>query len=297
MQIERAAADFLDYQDAIAGYAETTINAYRRDMQGLVSWLSRRGVTSAENITAKLLRDRIAALCRSPKKRSSAGRAVSVYRSFARFLHAAGVIPRNLAPAIDPPARKHEQLASRVLSQEQVAAILDGCDTSTPIGLRDRALLELAYATGLRVSELVGLDLVQVGGHTIRVIGKGNKERIVPVGATANDALQGYLEQGRPELATETTGPAVFVTYRGNRLSRKRAWDIVKDAARAVGIVQDVFPHTFRHSCATHLLENGMDLRAIQEVLGHADVSTTEVYTHVNRKRLMRIHGEFHPRA
>jgi integrase/recombinase XerD len=185
------------------------------------------------------------------------------------------------------------------MNELQVERLLDGVSTNAPRGLRDRAILELLYASGLRVSELVNarLENLDLDARIIRVTGKGNKTRIVPIGSKACDAVNLYLNRERPGMVKRKTGSEVFLSSRGTKLTTVRIWQIVKKSAKLAGLDLNVYPHLLRHSFATHLLSNGADLRVIQEMLGHADISTTEVYTHVDQQRLKAVHHKFHPRA
>ena len=194
---------------------------------------------------------------------------------------------------------KIEAYLPETLSRDEVGRVLAAAAGTTPLELRDRAMLELLYASGLRVSELCGarLENLDLDKGFIRVIGKGNKQRLVPVGGAARDALGRYLSNGRPELVGKRTGGEIFLSVRGRKLTNQRIWQIIAALGRRAGLERDIHPHTLRHSFATHLLEGGADLRIIQEMLGHADISTTQIYTHVDSRQLHKAHRQFHPRA
>ncbi|HZJ17180.1 MAG TPA: site-specific tyrosine recombinase/integron integrase, partial [Chthoniobacteraceae bacterium] len=223
---------------------------------------------------------------------------VVAIKVFFRWLQTRGRIAHDVAESI--PLPRIERYLPETMNELQIDRLLDGVDVNAPRGLRDRAILELLYASGLRVSELVNakLEFLDLDNRIIRVTGKGNKTRIVPVGKKASDALRAYIERGRPECVTKKTGSEVFLSSRGGRkLTTVRVWQIVKEVAKHAGLDLSVYPHLLRHSFATHLLSNGADLRIIQEMLGHADISTTQIYTHVDQRRLKNVHLKFHPRA
>ncbi|MDZ7657896.1 site-specific tyrosine recombinase XerD [Fodinibius sp.] len=232
---------------------------------------------------------------------SSIARNISSIRGFHEFAVVEGMAEANPAELIDLP-KKAKNLPD-VLNPDEVEAIIDIPNRETDAGIRNAAILETLYATGMRVSELTGLELdnliFEIG--FIRVVGKGNKERLVPVGEMAQSALEHYIEVVRPKFQSDKNPQKaenkVFLSQRGNPLSRMSIWNIVNDAAERAGIEKNVYPHIFRHSFATHLLEGGADLRAVQEMLGHASINTTEIYTHVDRSLLHQVHKEFHPRA
>jgi integrase/recombinase XerD len=216
---------------------------------------------------------------------------------FFRWLHARQRLPRDIGENL--PLPRTERYLPETLNELQTEQLLEGISSTAPRALRDRAILELLYASGLRVSELVNakLEFFDIENRMIRVVGKGNKTRLVPVGQKACDAITAYLNRERPELVNKRTGSEIFLSVRGTKLTTVRIWQIVKDAARHAGLDVNVYPHLLRHSFATHLLGHGADLRIIQEMLGHADIATTQIYTHVDQQRLKAIHHRFHPRA
>jgi len=246
--------------------------------EDLTAYLKKR---REEEVTASTLRLNIIAL-----------------KLFFRFLHARGFIPKDVADPISSP--KLDRHLPGTLGVQDIESILGAIDVSEKLGLRDRAIIELFYSSGLRLSELAELvlNLLYLEEQTVRVTGKGSKTRVVPLGGKAKDALEVYLELERPELEKKGSGDEVFLSQRGQGLTRQRIWQILRERAGKAGLDPDlVHPHLLRHSFATHLLSNGADLRVIQEMLGHADISTTQIYTHVDSKRLKQIHKQHHPRG
>lgn len=289
---------YLDHLAVERGLAGNTVAAYRRDLGALGAALEAAGrdlLTAAPaDLATEIRRMRRAGL--SPRTIS---RAVSAARGFYAHLVAEG--ERADDPAADLATPKLLQRLPTVLSEEQVEALLQAPDPATELGLRDRAMIELLYATGLRVSELVSLRLPQLrlgselGGGYLIAFGKGSKERVVPVGESAEGWLGRYFRDARPELE-RGRADAVFLSRLGRAMTRQGFWENLRRYARAAG-VKKVSPHVLRHSFATHLLEHGADLRAVQEMLGHADISTTQIYTHIHQQRLKSLYERFHPRA
>lgn len=286
---------FLVHLTVEKGCGANTVAAYGADLRALASDLEERGIASWSDVGREHLLEHLAARGREASERSVARRLAAI-RSFFKFLELAGRVASNPAsgvrfPKVKPPLPK-------VLSSSEVEAILEHPDTAKPAGQRDRAMFELLYAAGLRVSELAGLELRQVhldGGYLL-VLGKGNKERLTPIGEYATEALRTYLEDGRVHILGKRTSKRVFLNLRGEPLTRQGIWKILKAHALEAGVLKNLSPHVLRHSFATHLLENGADLRALQVMLGHADISTTQIYTHVARARLKEIHRRHHPR-
>jgi integrase/recombinase XerD len=284
---------YLDHLSAERGLAPNTVEAYRRDLLRLREDRVERPETAThDELLARLRAMRLAG--RSPR---SVARWLVAARGFFRWLVAEGVLQVDPTAHLDPP-RTWRTLPS-VLSTEEVDALLAAPDRETATGLRDAAMLEVLYATGLRVSELLGLRLadLHLDASYLRCLGKGSKERVVPLGGEAEGMLQAYLATARPELLDGKRTPVLFVNRRGTPLTRQGFWKIIKNYGRRAGIRTSLSPHTVRHSFATHLLENGADLRSVQAMLGHADISTTQIYTHVNRERLRRLYRDFHPRG
>jgi integrase/recombinase XerD len=280
------------------GLAASSLASYRRDLTAWSAWLERhahKSLLAAERTDVEAF---LAAQFQSKAKIASINRRLSTLRRFYR-LHAA-----QATTAADPTLRvkspKLPRSLPRNLSEDQVAALLGAPDTETPLGLRDRAMLETLYATGLRVSELVGLKLSQVSLDmgVVRVLGKGNKERLVPLGEEAIDWLKRYCTTARAELGGDAKAEAVFVTARRGPMTRQAFWQLIKRHATTAGIARTALsPHTLRHAFATHLLNHGADLRVVQLLLGHSDITTTTIYTHVARERLKQLHHRHHPRG
>ena len=292
---------WLDHLAVERGVSDNTLSNYRRDVERYLDWLDTAGKTDLADVTAADLEAYVADLRRGdessrPLAASSASRALVVARGLHKFATVEGIVVADVAASVSPP-KQGEKLPD-TLSITEVSTLLDGCPTETPIHLRDKALLEILYATGARVSEVLGLvvdDVRELPGY-VKVTGKGDKQRLIPVGRAANLALDAYLVRGRPALSKGKTH-ALFLNKRGGALSRQSAWTIIKDAASRAGIEKDISPHTLRHSFATHLLEGGADVRAVQELLGHASVTTTQIYTHVTPENLREVWRTAHPRS
>ncbi len=287
---------FLEHLVAERGLAQNTLEAYRRDLLRYVEYLRGRRQEPAHLDRAETARY-LLALREAGLSPRSVARHLSAIRQFHRFLLREGRAGGDPTAHLESP-RPWRRLPG-VLSSQEVERLLAIPRPATPLEWRDAAMLELMYASGLRVSELVGLRLsdLDLSVGIIHVLGKGDKERLVPVGEAAAQSLRTYLTRGRPELERRRASPHLFLGRHGRRLTRQMFWQIFKRAARAAGIVKRVTPHTLRHSFATHLLENGADLRAVQLMLGHADIGTTEIYTHVSRAHLKAIYDKCHPRA
>ena len=276
-----------------------TVAAYRRDLAGYAAWLSERGIDTTDAIDPRTVTAFIAdrAGAEPPPAATSLARLQSAVRGWHRFLVREGIEDDDPTGRLRPP--KTPQRLPKALTIEQVERLLAAPSPDEPIGLRDRALLELLYATGARVSEAVSLDVDDLAyGDVLRLRGKGDKERIVPVGSYARAAVDAYLTRVRPELAAKGRATArLFLGARGAPLSRQSAWLVIRAAAERAQITAEVSPHTLRHSFATHLLQGGADVRVVQELLGHASVATTQIYTHVSVDALRDVYATSHPRA
>lgn len=291
----RAIDAFCDATWLEQGLSRNTLDAYRRDLRLFAEWLARRNGRSLSQTDGD---DLVAyAGARAGDKASSTNRRLSVFRRFFAW-----ALREHLATS-DPTLRiltaKQPMRMPSTLTEAQVEALLDAPDIETPLGLRDRTMLELMYASGLRVSELVNLKTVEIGLNegVVRAMGKGLKERLVPFGEQAHEWLSRYLSQARGEILGARTADAMFVTGRGDAMTRQQFWNLVKRYALRAGVSARLTPHTLRHAFATHLLNHGADLRVVQMLLGHADISTTQIYTHVARERLKSLHATHHPRG
>jgi integrase/recombinase XerD len=290
--LEAAIRAFLDELQVERGLSPLTVAAYRRDLAQFAAAAGRAWRSDPEPV-----RDFVNRLRRDGRRPSTQARKVAAIRSFYGFALREELAERDVASLLDAP--KAGSYLPDVLSAEAVASILDTPPGDEPVGIRDRAILELLYACGLRVSELTGLDTdrLDLPGLQVRVIGKGNRERRVPMGEEARERIHAYLAGPREAWTAGHPSAAVFVSQRGARLARESVWRLVRRWAAAAGVEARVTPHTFRHSFATHLLEGGADLRVVQTLLGHASISTTQLYTHLTGERLREVYARAHPRA
>jgi integrase/recombinase XerD len=290
--------NFLDYKKVEFGAAKNTILAYRFDLTAFLSFCAARGVKSPRRITE----DEILGFVRYRRAEEkvsarTAARGLVSIRGFTKFLTEEGVIKTDPAELVDAP--KIERLLPRVLTVAEIERLLNAPDVADPAGLRDRAMLEVAYGSGLRASELIALPLTTLDAspRVLRIMGKGRKERLVPLGEIARDWIRRYLDEARGRLLRGCCSPALFVTCQGGPMTRQHFFVLVQRYARAAGIHSEVSPHTLRHSFATHLLEGGADLVSIQAMLGHSDLNTTAGYLHLDREKLKKVHVRYHPRG
>lgn len=302
MHYERELKRYLQFSRLEKGLSDNSLESYENDLRRYLRFLARDlRVTDLAGVTLHHIEEYLEELSAMDLSASTLARNISSIRGFHEFASVEGMAEANPAELVELP-RKARKLPE-VLNPREIARILEMPDRETDAGIRDSAILETLYATGMRVSELTGLQMdslfFEIG--FIRVLGKGNRERLVPVGEVAQGALERYIEGPRKRfMSDKNPGKAenrVFLNQRGGPLSRMSIWNIVNDAAERAGIEKNVYPHIFRHSFATHLLEGGADLRAVQEMLGHSSIITTEIYTHVDRSLLHQVHKEFHPRA
>lgn len=280
------------------GLARNTLDAYRRDLAQFSTWLTRQRSAGLSQATQADIQDYLAHLARERgAKATSAARTLSSLKRLYRYLMRQGDVTTDPTLQIDTPKLPRDLPHS--LSEQDVELLLAAPDTQTPLGLRDRTMFEVLYATGLRVSELVTLRTAQVSLDmgVVRVLGKGNKERLVPLGEEALDWLRRYLAEARPLLLNGQSSDDLFVTARAAGMTRQMFWYLIKKHAQQGGLYKPLSPHTLRHAFATHLLNHGADLRVVQMLLGHADISTTQIYTHVARERLKKLHAQHHPRG
>lgn len=309
-ELDRAVIRYLDYLTVERGLATNTLAAYRRDLARYVEFLAgidHGGVHAPADVTTEHVRAFVSGLHEGTPQRAalstrSTARVLAAVRGAHAFWVSEGLCATDVASRVSPPTPP--QRLPKAIGLDRVEKILNAPDTETPAGLRARAFLELLYATGARISEAVSLDVDDLAGledtdlSFVRLLGKGQKQRMVPVGSYAKRALDQYMVRARPELSRHGKGtPAVFLNARGGRISRQTAWTIVKDAAAHADLADEVTPHTLRHSFATHLLEGGADLRVVQELLGHASLATTQIYTKVSVESLREVYATAHPRA
>ncbi|KQU68740.1 site-specific tyrosine recombinase XerD [Phycicoccus sp. Root101] len=302
--MERAVRSWLGHLDVERGMATNTLKSYRRDLARYTAYLEAHEVREPAEVTEAHVSDFLATLREGsadhpPLAASSAARTLVAVRGFHKFLAMEGEVLTDPAGAVSPP--KPPTRLPKAITVHEVERLLEAASVGdTPASLRDRALLEVLYGAGARISEAVGLDIddIDTGEGVVRLFGKGSKERLVPLGSYAADAIGAYLVRGRPAFAGKGRGtPAVFLNQRGGRLSRQSAWAVMRAAAERAQLSGHVSPHTLRHSFATHLLDGGADVRVVQELLGHASVTTTQIYTLVTVQRLREVYAQSHPRA
>ena len=288
---------FMNYMAVERGLAKNTLDAYGRDLSRYLAWLQRQGVGHPDDIGAPLIIGFLTHLKEEGLAPRSRSRALVALRTFHKFLVGERLAQKNPTGQVTAP--RSMAALPKTLSPHDVEALLASPKGEAPLAARDRAMLEILYATGLRVSELVTLKLsdLQLDVGYLTAFGKRSKQRIVPLGDAAIAELRHYLTVARPRFDKAGTAICVFLNRSGEGLTRQGFWKIIKRRAREAGIYRNITPHTLRHSFATHLLENGADLRSVQAMLGHADISTTQIYTHVTRERLRQIHAQHHPRG
>jgi integrase/recombinase XerD len=289
---------FIDYLAVERGLSRNTLEAYERDVTLFLEFLERSGLTSVEQVLSLHVLEFMSEAKRNGKSPSTIFRRQVAIRTFYRFLEEDRRIAANPIAMMGTP-KPGKKLPSALTAQETERLLLAPAH-NTAAGLRDRAMLELLYATGVRVSELLSLDVgsIHLGMGFVKVLGKGSKERIIPVGRMAIASLTNYMQQARGNLGKGLkANDALFLSHLGERMTRQGFWKLIKKYGREVGIRTEISPHTLRHSFATHLLEGGADLRAVQEMLGHADIATTQIYTHVAKSRLKEVYEQTHPRA
>ena len=296
--ISSSNADLIDlFTDAVwveSGLSKNTLAAYRSDLTTFAQFLQAKSLHLVEQVDIQRF---LAALLAQGMKSSSSARVLSTLRRFYRYAVRERMMQNDPCAQVRSP--KQGRPLPKTLSERQVTELLEAPDVMTSLGLRDRAMLETLYATGLRVSELVMLTLLEINLDVgvVRIVGKGNKERLVPLGEQAIDWIQRYQQRARDDLLKMQRSDALFVTARGGPMTRQAFWHLIKKYALMAGIRQTLSPHTLRHAFATHLINHGADLRSVQMLLGHADLSTTQIYTHIARERLQALHMRHHPRG
>jgi integrase/recombinase XerD len=289
--------NFLDFVRLEKGLSANTAEAYQGDLDDFTGWLRRKHIASLNEVTRRHIMDYLLDLKEKGRAPATLSRHLVAIRVFFRFLQQEGFLGKNITDAMDAPVLW--KILPGTLSISEVERLLNAPDLGTPHGIRDKAMLEILYSTGLRVSELVGLTLdnLHADERYVRCTGKGRKERVVPYGQSAHDHLRTYQNEVRPRWNKDPAQRALFITKRDQPMSRKTFWRLIKKYAAQSGISHTISPHTLRHSFASHLLANHAPLRVIQEMLGHADIATTQIYTHVDSGRLKSVHQQFHPRA
>ena len=295
--MENYVQQFISYLASERGLAQNTLESYGRDLRYFQQYLESNQLTFATGSTNEIIRTYLDELKKQGKAVSTISRNLAALKSFYQYLLKEQYLDADPASKIESP--KLEKKLPQVLSVQQVELLLKQPNINLPAGLRDKAMLELLYATGIRVSELITINVNDVNlelGY-IKCFGRGAKERVVPLGSIASKCVSQYLRKGRTALVRSKQEEAMFVNHHGRRLTRQGFWKIIKKYALEAHIEQKITPHTLRHSFATHLLENGADLRSVQEMLGHADISTTQIYTHVTKNRLKEVYDKAHPRA
>ena len=295
--MENYVQHFISYLASERGLAQNTLESYGRDLRYFQQYLENNRLTFATGSTNEIIRTYLDELKKQGKAVSTISRNLAALKSFYQYLLKEQYLDADPASKIESP--KLEKKLPQVLSVQQVELLLKQPNINLPAGLRDKAMLELLYATGIRVSELITINVNDVNlelGY-IKCFGRGAKERVVPLGSIASKCVSQYLRKGRTALVRSKQEEAMFVNHHGRRLTRQGFWKIIKKYALEAHIEQKITPHTLRHSFATHLLENGADLRSVQEMLGHADISTTQIYTHVTKNRLKEVYDKAHPRA
>lgn len=289
--------EYINFLAVERGISINTLESYSRDLNRYVGYMESKGITDLRKISSDLVIQYLEELRRSGLVSTSVNRALAALRGFYRYCVTGRLIDKN--PVAHILRAKTWMHLPDTLSENEIAVVLDQPSLENSLGLRDRAMMELLYATGIRVSELIMLTINSINWQTgyLIVLGKGGKERIIPIGQAAIDYLSRYVKEVRPLILKGNSTTTLFLNKSGRGLTRQGFWKIVKKYAKKAGILKRVYPHTFRHSFATHILERGGDLRSVQVMLGHSDISTTQIYTHVTRERLKDIHRKYHPRG
>jgi tyrosine recombinase XerC/tyrosine recombinase XerD len=295
--LQESLQDYLNYLSVERGLAKNTLESYGRDLHQYLEYLQEKKNLSLANTTQATVIGYLLQLQARGKATATLSRSLAAIKSYYHYMARENRIERD--PTVNLDAPKQEKKLPRVLTVAEVERLLEQPDIKNPVGIRDRAMLEVLYATGLRVSELVSLKVEDINLETgyIKCFGKGSKERIVPLGSVAIKFLKLYLEHARKFLASRMMENTLFLNHHGKGLTRQGFWKIIKKYADNLDIITDITPHTLRHSFATHLLENGADLRSVQEMLGHADIATTQIYTHLTKGKIKDVYERTHPRA
>ncbi len=295
--LEQAVDDYIVFLTVEKGASQNTIEAYSNDVRKLTQYLSDEKINNWREVDSYMIRGYLAFMQAEQITNTTRARNVAALKSFFRFLYVEKYTENNLGELLDVPRK--EKVLPKYLTMEEVERLLEAPNITTPNGCRDKAMLELLYASGLRVSELITLRLNDISFEMayVRCFGKGSKERIIPLGSYALDALAHYIEVCRPKVANNWQTDTLFLNKNGKGLTRQGFWKLIKKYGREAAITADITPHVLRHSFATHLLSGGADLRAIQEMLGHADIATTQIYTHLLGEQMLDVYNAAHPRA
>lgn len=295
--LEQAVDDYIVFLTVEKGASQNTIEAYSNDVRKLTQYLSDEKINNWREVDSYMIRGYLAFMQAEQITNTTRARNVAALKSFFRFLYVEKYTENNLGELLDVPRK--EKVLPKYLTMEEVERLLEAPNIMTPNGCRDKAMLELLYASGLRVSELITLRLNDISFEMayVRCFGKGSKERIIPLGSYALDALAHYIEVCRPKVANNWQTDTLFLNKNGKGLTRQGFWKLIKKYGREAAITADITPHVLRHSFATHLLSGGADLRAIQEMLGHADIATTQIYTHLLGEQMLDVYNAAHPRA
>ena len=289
--------EFMNYISVERGLAKNTLLAYRRDLTKYIDYLSQKGVKTSPHVSREHVSDFMFDLKKHDMSAVTICRNLAAVKMFHRFLVRENLAKEDPTTLVDTP--KLWKRIPSVLTQKEIESMIAAASGKKAQQVRDQAILEIFYASGLRVSELADLKTTSINYEVgfVRAVGKGSKERIIPLGKKAREAVQRYLLRARPQLLKNQTNDVLFLSRLGKKISRQSLWAVIKFYARKANIKKTIKPHTLRHTFATHLLEHGADLRSVQEMLGHADISTTQIYTHVDKERLKSVHKQFHPRS
>lgn len=295
--MDKFVEEFLNYLLVERGLAQNTIDSYRRDLKNLSTFLRNQNRCDIKEVKREDITNYLSHLRKEARAASTIARHIAALKAFFKFLYQEGHLEKNITDDLERP--KQEKRLPKYLTLEEINKLLDGPVINTPLGVRDKAMLEALYATGMRVSELLNLGISNLNLEVgyVRCMGKGSKERIIPLGSKAIESISTYLHWGRSKLLRNRREQTFFLNNHGRKMTRQGFWKIIKNYSHQVGIEKEISPHVLRHSFATHLLENGADLRAVQEMLGHADISTTQIYTHVTRGKISQVYRQAHPRA
>lgn len=294
--MEQALSDFITYLHNIKKASDNTIQSYNRDLKKLITYLSAKGIKEPDKVTGKAVKEYVDDMLEGGAKPSSVSRSIASIKAFFHYLLSRDMITQD--PSVLLKAPKIEKKLPEILTMEEVVKLLEQPKGDSPKDIRDKAMLELLYATGIRVSELINLEIDDVNlKMSYLLCSEGNKERVIPFGNAAREALTRYLKTGREAMVSDKSSKLLFSNCSGQHMSRQGFWKLIKHYAKQAGIATDITPHTLRHSFAAHLVENGADLRSVQEMLGHSDISTTQIYAAMNHSHIREVYNRAHPRG